>query len=57
MRFRQEEVDSAWCSLASGRAGWGGSLAFSCPPGRLGAGHGAIPLTKQRNLAQIFGNQ
>ncbi len=52
MRFQQEEVDSAWCSPASDRAGWGGILAFGCPPGRLGAGQDAISLTKQRNLAQ-----
>src|SRR5713226_5270695 len=52
MRFQQEEVDSAWCSPASGRAGWGASLAFGCPPGRLGAGQEAISLAKQGNLAQ-----
>src|SRR5229473_1629905 len=52
MRFQQEEVDSAWCSPASGRAGWGGILGFWLSAGRLGAGQGAIPLRKQRNLAQ-----
>src|SRR6266853_4710158 len=52
MRVQQEEVDSAWCSPASGCAGWRGSLAFSCPPGRLGAGQEASSPTKQRNLAQ-----
>src|SRR5260221_9603025 len=45
MQFRQEqeEVDSALCSPASGRAVWEDSLASGCPPGRLCAGQGAIP--------------
>src|SRR6266851_4992116 len=52
MRFQQEEVDSGWCSPASGRAGWLRLLGFWLSAGRLGAGQGAIPLRKQRNLAQ-----
>ncbi len=45
MQFRQEqeEVDSALCSPASGRAGWEDSLASGCPAGRLCAGQGVIP--------------
>ena len=43
MRFQQEEVDSAWCSPASGRAGWGGSLAFGCPPVGWAQAKGPFP--------------
>ncbi len=57
MQLRQEGVDSAWCSSASGRAGWGGSLASGCPPGRLGAGQGAIPPDEAKKSSPIFGNQ
>lgn len=57
MRFRQERVASAWCSSASGRAGWGGSLASGCPPGRLCAGQGAIPPDEAKKSSLNSWNQ